>query len=153
MTARIIWIGKNSQMAVTPRSASSAGATAAARPSLLPDDGRAAPSLQPRNSSPRRGNLARSHIGNAAPLFDATAERWIVPPSTIMVDAVDAADQRQPQKRKALQSSRLKFITQPSPAVSPKSAGRLLAQALEVFTVALGLAVFGAIAGVFLVMA
>jgi hypothetical protein len=70
-----------------------------------------------------------------------------------MVDAVDAADQRQPQKRKALQSSRLKFITQPSPAVSPKSAGRLLAQALEVFTVALGLAVFGAIAGVFLVMA
>lgn len=94
MTARIIWIGKNSQMAVTPRSASSAGATAAARPSLLPDDGRAAPSLQPRNSSPRRGTLARSHIGNAAPLFDATEGQWIVPPSTIMVDAGAAADLR-----------------------------------------------------------
>ena len=144
MTARIIWIGRNSQMAVTPRSASSAGATAAARPSLLPDDGRAAPSLQPRNSSPRRGTLGGSAL-RAAPLFDATRDVWIVPPSRMTRDAVAPADQEH--------SDETRFPNLPSPAGVPSPAGRFWAEAVEVFTVAFGLTVFGLIAGVFLVMA
>jgi len=94
MTSRIIWIGKNSEMVVAPRSAPSAGAAPAARPVVLPRTGRAAPSsLPPRVLLPARGNLARSSM-DRAPSFDATAERWVVHPSRAMRDAGGAADLR-----------------------------------------------------------
>jgi hypothetical protein len=132
MTARIIWIGKNSQMAVTPRSALSAGATAAARPSLLPDDGRAAPSsLPPRVLLPARGNLARSSM-DRAPSFDATAERWIVPPTTIMVDAGGAADLRH-VKTKHTQTARTRRRARRSPLA------RYLLEVAEFCVVVIGL--------------
>ena len=143
MTARIIWIGKNNQMVVAPRSALSAGVTAAARPVVLPREGRAAPSLQPRDPS-LRGTLVCLSSGQA-PLFDATAERWIVPPSTVTVDAGAAADLQH--------SDETWFPTLPSPAAGPSVAGRFWAEVGEFLTVALGLTVFGVIAGVFLVLA
>lgn len=142
MTARIIWIGKNNEMAVVPRSASSAGMSAAARPVVLPRAGRAAPFSPPARVLPARGNLGGSAL-RAAPLFDATAERWIVPPSTTVVDAVAPADQEHPV-RTALPS--------PAATLSPPAAGRWEA-VTDVLTTALGLTVFGLIAGVFLVLA
>lgn len=147
MTARIIWIFRNNEhSAVAPRSALSAGAAHAARPVVLPARGRAAlPSLHPRVSPPlpARGNLACS-MSEQAPSFDATAERWIVPPSGMTPDAGAAAVLRHPDTHK----QRLK-----RPAAGPSAAGHLWAEAVEVFTVALGLTTFGLIAAFFLVLA
>lgn len=148
MTARIIWIFKNNeQSAVAPRSALSAGAAHAARPLLL-DAGRAAHALSPpaRLPLPARGNLALSRFGKRAPLFDATAERWIVPPSTVMVDAVAPAEQED-----CSMSVTPRSLTLPSPAAVPPAAGRWEA-VTDVLTTALGLTVFGLIAGFFLVL-
>jgi hypothetical protein len=146
MTARIIWLFKNSERnAVAPRSALSAGAAHAARPVVLPQHGRAAPHvLSPvRPPKPARGNLGGSAL-RAAPLFDATAERWVVPPSTIMVDA-GAADLRV--------TPISTHDTLPSPAAVPSAAGRFLREAVEVVSFAAGMTVFGLVAAVFLVMA
>ena len=143
MTApsRIIWIFRNNQeMAVAPRSATSAGVTPAARLVVLRNDGRAAPSLPPARLLPSRGNW-RSSLAEGAPLFDATADKWIVPPSGMTPDAVAPADQ----------GHSIHVSTLPSPAGDPPPAGRLEV-VMDVVTTALGLTVFGLIAGVFLVM-
>lgn len=144
MSTRIIWIGKNNEMAVVPRSASSAGMSAAARPFVLPDRGRAAPRfLPPRADSKTRGNLAISQLGKSAPLFDATAERWIVPPPGMKPGSGAAADLRHSDETPCLES--------PAGSLAPSPAGHLEALA-EALTVALGLTVFGLIAGFFLVV-
>jgi hypothetical protein len=62
-----------------------------------------------------------------------------------MVDAVAPAEQ--------VHSDETRFPALPTPAAVPSAAGRFWAEAVEVFTVALGLTTFGLIAGVFLVMA
>lgn len=105
-SGRIIVIGKNNQMPTLSRS--TARVVHAARPSILPDRGRAATS------------------------------------SRMTRESGAAADLRSPK-------------TQTRPAV-PRAlltpAGRaFLHEALEVFTVALGLTVFGLVAGFFLVLA
>ena len=142
MTApsRIIWIGKNSQMAVAPRSATSAGVTPAARLVVLPRGRAALPSLPPARLLPSRGNW-RSSPAEGAPLFDATADKWIVPPSGMTPDAGASAD-----------PGHTSVSTLPSPAGDPPPAGRLEV-VMDVVTTALGLTVFGLIAGFFLVMA
>lgn len=143
MTSRIIWIFRNNEhCAAAPRSALSTGSAHAARPVVLPQRGRAAlPSFPPQaSSSLARGNLAFSRHGKMAPLFDATAERWIVQPSGTTPDAVAPADQACP------------IHPHTSPAAVPSAAGTFLHAAAEAFTVALGLTVFGLVAGVLLVL-
>lgn len=121
-SSRIIWLFKNNEMAIAPRSATSAGVMAAARPVVLP------------------------RAGRAAPHYDATAERWIVPPSGMTPDAVAPAD----QGSTLFVHSSLKLVS----PVANKPAGETFREAIvEVFTVALGLTVFGLIAGVVLILA
>jgi hypothetical protein len=102
-------------------------------------------SLPPRDPSPAtRGNLAPSppRFGDGAFVFDAIAGRWIVPPSTMSVDAGAAADLRHTQAAHTR-----------SP-VTPLLAGeRTPHPVVEALTVALGLTVFGLIAGVLMVLA
>lgn len=149
MISRIIITGKNSEM--PRRAASNPAHEAAARPASLPVGRAASPFLPPRVFDLARGNLARSRLGNAAPLFDATAERWIVPPSGTQPDAVAAAEQRQPTSK----PHTLLPSPAPSTPISPGGAGQLDAAitALEAVTVALGMTVFGTIAYVMLVLA
>jgi len=148
MISRIIITGKNSEM--PRRAASNPAREAAARPASLPVGRAASPFLPPRVFDLARGNLARS-LSDRAPSFDATHDVWIVPPSATQADAVAAAEQRQPTSRT--------HTSLPSPApippINPVGAGRLDAalNALEVFTVALGLIVFWTIAYVLLVLA
>lgn len=148
MTARIIWLFKNSEHnAVAPRSASSAGAAHAARPVVLPQHGRAAPSfLPPRVSGSARGNSAPPRFGDGAFVFDATEGRWISRPSSMTEDAVAPADQEHSEMR------HYPFPTLPSPAAVPSAAGRFLREAVEVISFAAGMTVFGLIAAFFLVM-
>lgn len=166
MITRVIWTFKNNEMA--PASSRSTACVApAARPVVLHASGRAAPiaaapncrrtarvlharedraaathSLHPRASSLARGTLARSQLGNAAPLFDATAERWIVPPSTTVVDTGASAEPRHTH------NAALK-----RPAVVPEiqAAGRLDA-VLDGVAVAFGMTVLCLIAGVLMVI-
>lgn len=157
MITRIIWIGKNSQMAIAPRSAPSAGAMAAARPVVLPDRGRAAPLSSHRAlSGCARGNLARPSTGRA-PLFDATAGRWLNTPSAMMADAGAAAELRNTCDEDRNHPARFAKhnLTDKSPAAPPThtAAGRLLRHAVEALTVALGLMVFGVVAGFLMVLA
>ena len=168
MITRVIWIGKNNEMA-SASSRSTACVAPAARPVVLQPRGRAAPIaaapnchrmvrvlharedraaanhfLYPRaSSSLTRGTLARFHLGNAAPLFDATAERWIVPPSSVTEETGAAAELRHTH-----------YAAHESPAAVPELqvAGRLGA-VVEALTVAAGLSVFGAMAFLFLVLA
>ena len=118
---RIIVIGKNHQMSPA-LSHSTARVAHAARPFVLPDRGR------------------------AAPHYDATAERWVVSPSSMMEDAVAPAD----QGSTSFVHSSLKLV---SPVASNPAGETFREKALEVFTVAMGLTVFGLIAGFFLVLA
>lgn len=104
----------------------------------------------PRASGNARGNLARSHIGNAAPLFDATHDVWIIPPSGMTPVAGAAADLRHAT---AQHSSRRGSSLECDPAASPSLAAGRLETVVDVLTTALGLTVFGLIAGFFLVMA
>lgn len=162
MTARIIIFGKNKELPSTIARSCEGGlmaqetrrtpflvSTGAAAGPFIPLRGPAASLRHPRlTSSPARGTLARSQIGNAAPLFDATEDRWIVPPSTTMVDTGAAAEPRH-----LVETHDEYFHPKPArPAASPHSAAGLFHAAVEVFTVALGLTVFGLIAGFFLVL-
>jgi hypothetical protein len=105
--------------------------------------------LPPRETSQWRGNLAPSNL-EGAPSFDLTAEQWIVPPSRMMRDAVAPAGQARPVTTHARSyPSYLK----PSPVVRPLEAAGRLELVIDVMTVALGLTVFGVIAGVFLLLA
>lgn len=115
MITRIIWTFKNSESSLHPRA----------------------------SSSLTRGTLARSPIGNAAPLFDATAERWIVPPSTVTVDAEASAEPRHTHN-----------AAHKRPAVVPQTqtAGRLHA-VVDGVVVALGMTMLCLVAGVLLVIA
>jgi hypothetical protein len=106
---RIILTGKNSQF-----------------PTFLP----------PRDPFPPRGQLARSMpslVERASSYaYDATADRWVRPPTTIMVDAGAAADLRHTQ-------------TKHNPAAGLRRARRsplarhLILELLEFFVVAIGL--------------
>lgn len=168
MITRVIWIGKNNEMA--PASSRSTACVApAARPVVLQPRGRAAPIaaapnchrmvrvlharedraaanhfLYPRaSSSLTRGTLARSPIGNAAPLFDATAERWIVPPSSVSEDAGAAAEPRHTHNA---------AHTRPAVVPQTQAAGRLHA-VVDGVVVALGMTMLCLVAGVLLVIA
>lgn len=162
MTARILISGKNKSLPSTIARSCAGGlmaqetrrkpfvvSTDAAAGPHTPLRGPAASFTPPRlTSSPARGTLARSHLGNAAPLYDATEERWIVPPPGMTPEDGAAAEPRQ------LGYTHAEFSThKPArPAVSPHAAG-LFHAAVEVFTVALGLFGFGMIAAVLLVLA
>jgi hypothetical protein len=167
MITRILWTFKNNETAHAP-SRLTASVTPAARSVVLPPRGRAAPiaavpnchrtvrvlgdrqdrpaatlSLRPRVHA-ARGNLASPQFSRRAPLFDATNDRWIVPPSTVTVDAGAAAELR--HTHNAAHNER------PAVVPDPQAAGRLDA-VLEVVTVAMGLVVFGMIAYVLMVVA
>ena len=94
MISRIIWTFKNNEM---PRAYPAARSRQ--RPALSSSPMAGGPHLplsQPRDVlPPARGTLARS--SDRAPLFDATAERWIVPPSRMSRDAGAAAGLRHHQ--------------------------------------------------------
>lgn len=149
MISRIIITGKNSEM--PRRAASNPAHEAAARPVKLPAGRAASPFLPPRVFDLARGNLARSALSGRAPSFDATAERWIVPPSGMKPDDGAAADLQQPTSK----PHTLLPSPAPTPPVLPGGAGQLDAAltALEAVTVALGLTVFGTLAYVMLVLA
>jgi hypothetical protein len=101
-------------------------------------------SLPPRDPPPAtRGTLAPSPLGRAAPSFDATAGRWIVSPPGMKPGSGAAADLRHTQAAHK----------RPSSCSLLDDDGRPLHPVLEALTVALGLTVFGLIAGVFLVLA
>lgn len=111
-------------------------------------------------ASPRaslRGHLAPSDSaifseGASSYTYDATACRWLVPPSSMPEDAGAAAELRHLDCTTQTRSN-----SEARPAVGPTSkdaaAGHLLAQAGEVLTVLGGVAVFGALALFFLVLA
>lgn len=115
MITRIIWIFKNSDSSLHPRA----------------------------SSSLTRGNLAMPQHMRHAPLFDATAERWIVPPSTTVVDTGAAAEPRHTHN-----------AAHKRPAVVPQTqaAGRLHA-VVDGVVVALGMTMLCLVAGVLLVIA
>lgn len=154
-----------------------------ARNSKFPALNHSAPASPPRVPSSPRGTLARSQSGNAAPysaapasvvsamsplragaavapcatgfrvqgapLFDATAGRWIIPPPGKTPVAGAAADLRSTQA-----AHTLSFQPRPRPlADPPRASGHLRHAIVETLTVALGLTVFGLIAGVFLILA
>lgn len=121
---RLIVTGKNNQMPALSRS--TACVAHAARPVVLPQRGRAAPSF--------------------AYEFDATDEQWISLPSGMTPDAVAPAD----QGSTTFVHSSLKLV---SPVVSNPAGETFRETALEVFTVAMGLTVFGAVAAFFLILA
>jgi hypothetical protein len=100
-------------------------------------------SLPPRDPPPAtRGNLAPSPIGKVAPLFDATDDRWIVPPPGMTPGSGAAADLRHTQ------AAHTRSSDTPLPAEE-----RAPHPVVEALTVALGLTVFGLIAGVFWILA
>jgi hypothetical protein len=151
---RILITGKNNtitadamQSAVIPRTPRvTFHAPAAARPvsaRLLRADlvivgGRAA------NFLPASKAQLGPHLSARAPSFDLIAGQWIVPPPGAMPEAGAAAELRHTQAAH----------TRPAGSSALSSAGRpLLGAAVEALTVALGLTVFGLIAGVFLVLA
>jgi hypothetical protein len=58
--------------------------------------------LPPRAPFPARGQLARSApslVERASPVYDATRDVWIIPPSRAMRDAGGAAELRQPRTK------------------------------------------------------
>lgn len=110
------------------------GTRPALSPSKLP--GGPYPFLPPR----MRGNSASP--SGEAPLFDATAEQWIVPPSGMTPDAGAAAELRHTQAAHTRSS-----------AIPLKADERPLHPIVECLTVALGLTVFGLIAAALLVLA
>ena len=88
-------------------------------------------------------------LSGGAPLFDATLNVWVITPSTPTVDAGAAADLRHTHD----ETHTLGFSTpKPRPVVSAETTGRLHA-VVEALKMAVGLTVFGLIAGVLLVMA
>ena len=80
--------------------------------------------------------------------YDATAERWIARPSRVSRDAGAAAELRQASESTVRRSP--PFETRPA---GPTAAGRFFQEVAEAVTVACGLAVFGALAFFFLVLA
>ena len=100
-------------------------------------------SLRPRVTNPTRGTLAPPQHMRRAPLFDATAERWIVPPSTVTVETGAAAELRH-----------IHNAAHKRPAVVPQTqaAGRLHA-VVDGVVVALGMTMLCLVAGVLLVIA
>jgi hypothetical protein len=102
-------------------------------------------SLPPRDSLPAtRGNLAPSppRFGDGVFVFDATAGRWVVPPPGMTPGAGAAADLRHTQ------AAHTRSSDTPLPAEE-----RAPHPVVEALTVALGLTVFGLIAGVLMVLA
>lgn len=80
MISRIILIGRNAAFPSLSGARSDRPALPdAARPVVLPDTGRAAPSPRAVSSPSAARNWAL--LNERAPSYDATAERWIVPPS------------------------------------------------------------------------
>jgi hypothetical protein len=118
------------EMAVASRSASGARATVAARPPVLPRAGRAAPLSSPRESLSRsRGNW-RSADEAGALLFELAGTR-----PAVVAPATQAWFLRRHQE------------TLSSPAVRPYAAGQF-AGIGAALAVAVGLTVFGLIAGI-----
>jgi hypothetical protein len=94
-------------------------------------------SLPPRDPPPAtRGNLAPSPLGRAAPSFDATDDRWIVPPPGMKPGSGASAEQGHTQA--AHTRSSVNPLTAEERAPHP---------VVEALTVALGLTVFGLLAG------
>jgi hypothetical protein len=114
-------------------------------------------SLPPRAAPPSARNSAPSsapRFGDGAFVFDATAGRWIVPPPGMTPGAGGAADPRQypDQTRNGTHVLRFPFSAQRPRPVSPARAVGTPGLVLEVLKMAVGLTVFGLVAGVFLVM-
>jgi hypothetical protein len=102
-------------------------------------------SLPPRDFLPAaRGNLAPSppRFGDGVFVFDATAGRWIVKPPGMKPGSGASAEQGHTQAAH----------TRPAVPRDPP-AGRVPHPVVEALTVALGLTVFGLIAGVLMVLA
>lgn len=97
------------------------------------------PTARPLQNS--RGNLACSQ--GQAPLFDATAGRWIVPPSGKKPDAVASTESRCQDEHTRLEFSAPPGGT-PCPPVTPP--GDLLSTIQDVVTVISGVIVFGGLA-------
>lgn len=107
------------------------------RADLLLAGGRAASFL------PGRKPQLAPRFGDGAFIFDATAGRWIVSPPGTTPGAGAAADLRHTQAAQ----------TRPAKSLAPRPAGRAPHPVVEALTVALGLTVFGLVAGFFLVIA
>lgn len=103
----------------------------------------------PRVVSSPRGNLALSQFGKRAPLYDATAERWIVPPRGMTPCAGASAEPGQ----LSAEHTELSTSKPARPAVNPKStAGHFKAAFLDFLLTMLGLTTFGAIAAFLMVL-
>lgn len=157
MTSRLILIARNRAFPTLSGARSpSPVALEAAASVVLPANGAAA--ALPRAVIPPQ---ARNWVHSAewAPSYDATAEQWISPPSRMTRDAGAAADLRcalpteEPTHTPVLLKCFGPSASSPAADPQPHAAGHLLRSAVEVFTVALGLTVFGLIAGFFLVLA
>lgn len=130
------------------------GLEAAARSVVLPTRERAAPinSLTRRTGS-QAGNLASSLRWDEAPSYDATAERWIRRPSTTMVDAGGAAVLRQIVESSRQPKNRSPQTDCDGPVDGSNHATGFIHHAVEAATVLLGLATFGSIAFVLMLLA
>ena len=100
-----------------------------------------------------RGNLAPvvspAMLSAGAVSYDATAERWIVPPSGKKPDAGSAAVLRNPWLQNTQTVPPLKSNR---PVSSPEGTGYFWRAVADCIVTGLGLAVFGLIAGFFLVL-
>jgi hypothetical protein len=84
-------------------------------------------------------------------IFDATHDRWIEQPEILnsgMKPASGSAADLRPDEARSYPS-----YLKPSPVARPLEAAGRLELAMDIVTTALGLTVFGVIAGVFLVLA
>lgn len=165
MTSRIIIAGRNNRF---PRDAAQScgaylnqmprpdlawGLEAAARSVVLPTRERAAPIIsRPRRTGSQAGNLASFPSWDEAPYYDATAERWIRRPSTTMVDA-DAVAVPRHFVESSRQKNRSPQTDCDGPVDGSNHATGFIHHAVEVATVLLGLATFGSIAYVLLLLA
>lgn len=103
---------------------------------------------------PSRDKAARSvalpfNVERAAPTYDLTAGRWIVPPPGMTPEAVASAEPMRTQDRTR---TKLSSLTDPSPVANPTAAAGRLDAALDFVVTVLGLTVFGLIASFFLVL-
>lgn len=149
MTSRLILISRNKNFPTLSGARSDRPALPdAPRSIVLPCVGRGASFPRAVTSSPAR-NLARS-FSDRAPSFDATAGRWIVPPSTVTVDAVASTESRCQDEH-----TRLEFSAPPGGAPCPTTCppGDLLSTIQDVVSLISGVIVFGGIAFFCLVLA
>ena len=146
---RLLLIARNKHFPTLSGARRSPAPPDASRPVVLPGTGRDAPTPRAVSLPPSAArNWARS--AGRAPLYDATAEQWITPPSGMTPDAGASADPGHQMAHK-----RLEFSAPPGGALGPTETppGDFLKAVQDVVTVISGMIVLGGLAFFLMVLA